>query len=535
MEILQMSISASVLIALMIAVRPVVKNRVSGNVLMLVWGIVCCKLMVPYGRLAPVMKIGRKIASFSQTKNGTEYIAGALNLSDIPMGIDVIQNRVIQPNVAIWEILWLTGVFCLGVYFLYTYLHCIFIFRQSLPVEEGDSGVRKEKHEIYSVFGLRRHVEIRISDRIRSPLTYGIVHPVILLPKKMDRENAEGLDYILFHELAHIKRWDALVKIGLAGVFTCHWFNPFVWGMYCLANRDIELACDEEVIRTIGNEKRAAYAGILLEWESQKSEVNLLASCFMQHFMKERILHIMKKKKVTIMGIVLSLVLIAGAVVVYAATPAEKQSEKEKQQVPSEDGSAVVREEETKEANDGETLVLTANSDGTKITISTDKTKDEAADTSASAAYLEDPTLGGIFALYTPEEYESVIDQVKKYADGEGGDNAEVVKRMEENLEKLKADNGKGEFIIYKPAFEEGYEENGLYYTSGLDPLSIMAPELEWRPESSPLTAEVYEQEAERMKTVFDKAVENGTLTEEQHQRILDKIEENLERLRAKE
>ena len=65
--------------------------------------------------------------------------------------------------------------------------------------------------------------------------------------------------------------------------------------------------------------------------------------------------------------------------------------------------------------------------------------------------------------------------------------------------------------------------------------MSIMAPEQEWRPESSPLTAEVYEQETERMMSVFDTAVKNGTLTEEQRQRILDKIEDNLEKLRAKE
>ena len=533
MEIFQMSISASVLIILMIAVRPAVKNKVSGNVLMLVWGIICCKLMMPDGLLRPIEKMGRMAVTSLQMQTEVEDIAQTLNMPKIPLGFDVIQDRVAQSNTVIWKIIWLIGIFCLGLYFLYTYLHCICIFRQSLPMGKENFGSRESEDRINSAHSLRRHVKVRISDRICSPLTYGIVHPVILLPKKMDLENSERLDYILLHELAHIKRLDALGKICLAAVLTCHWFNPFVWIMYYLANRDIELACDEEVIRMIGNGKRSAYAGVLLEWEAQKTEVNLLASCFMQHFMKERILHIMKKKKVTIMGIVLSLILIAGSVVIYVVTPAEKRSEEDKEPVPIDSEAVVVGEEETKETDRGETLVVTANSDGTEIRISTGQTEEEAVD--AAAAYLDDPTLGGIFELYTPEEYETVIDQVKKYADGEGGDKNEVVKRMEDALEKLKADNGKGEFVIYKPAFEERYEENGIVYGGGLDPLSIMAPEQEWRPESSPLTAEVYEQETERMMSVFDTAVKNGTLTEGQRQRILDKIEDNLEKLRAKE
>jgi len=517
MRIFQMSLSASVLILLIILVRPAVKTRIPGNVLLLLWAIVCCKLMLPSRFFFPDGFMGRiwKMAAVSGEAPGQGE--GLPYIPAVPAGIRVITESVPKAGTEIWQIVWLTGMLCLVLYFVYTYIRCISVFRQALPPDEGFSAGWRPYGN-----GMRRKVEIRVSDRIYSPLTYGIVRPVILLPKKMVWKDGQGLDYILEHELAHIRRWDCLWKIGLASVLACHWFNPFVWGMYFLANRDIELACDEKVIRTIGNKKRASYAEILLEWEARKSEVNLLASCFMQHFMKERITNIMKKKKkLTIAGIVLSLVLIAGAIVVYAATPAEEK--------------AAARESE-KET--GQSVEVAVSEDA--VTVTRDTGEDIETDNTGAAendipVWMEDPTLGGIFELYTPEEYEKVVENVKKYADGEGGDNDETVKRMEADLEKLKADNGKGEFIIYKPAFEESYTEDGISYHTGLNPMSIMAPELEWRPESSPLTAEVYEEEAERMKSVFDRAVENGMLTEEQRQRILDVIDDNIERLKAKQ
>ena len=193
MEIFQMSISASVLIILMIAVRPAVKNKVSGNVLMLVWGIICCKLMMPDGLLRPIEKMGRMAVTSLQMQTEVEDIAQTLNMPKIPLGFDVIQDRVAQSNTVIWKIIWLIGIFCLGLYFLYTYLHCICIFRQSLPMGKENFGSRESEDRINSAHSLRRHVKVRISDRICSPLTYGIVHPVILLPKKMDLENSERL------------------------------------------------------------------------------------------------------------------------------------------------------------------------------------------------------------------------------------------------------------------------------------------------------------------------------------------------------
>ena len=82
-------------------------------------------------------------------------------------------------------------------------------------------------------------------DRISSPLTYGILHPVILLPRQNLSLPQETLDCILTHEYVHIRRFDCLLKLLLTAALCLHWLNPLVWVMYLLANRDIELCCDE--------------------------------------------------------------------------------------------------------------------------------------------------------------------------------------------------------------------------------------------------------------------------------------------------
>ena len=76
--------------------------------------------------------------------------------------------------------------------------------------------------------------------------------PVLLVPADMDWADEETAAFILSHEMSHIRRFDAFTKWLLAAALCIHWFNPLVWAMYILANRDLELACDEAVIRQYG-------------------------------------------------------------------------------------------------------------------------------------------------------------------------------------------------------------------------------------------------------------------------------------------
>lgn len=112
----------------------------------------------------------------------------------------------------------------------------------------------------------RRHPAGRIS----SPLTFGVLRPVILVPKKTDWTDETALRYVLEHEFVHIQRFDVLSKLLLIAAVCVHRFNLLVWVMYVLANRDLELSCDETVLRRFGGDVRAAYARVLIRMEAAR-------------------------------------------------------------------------------------------------------------------------------------------------------------------------------------------------------------------------------------------------------------------------
>ena len=171
---------------------------------------------------------------------------------------------------------------------------------------------------------LRRDVHIRQLDHISTPLTYGIFRPVVLLPKNLDYDDEKQLALILTHEFTHIKRFDTLQKWILAASVCVHWFNPFVWVMYILANRDIELFCDETVIRKCGENAKPTYARALVRLEEKKIGLSPMISGFSKSSTEERIISIMKTKKITIATTLLAIGLVACVVVIFATSALDK-------------------------------------------------------------------------------------------------------------------------------------------------------------------------------------------------------------------
>lgn len=464
MDILQMSLSASVLIVFTVVIRFLFKNKIPKNILSIFWGIVCCKLMLPVSIYSYFENIFNKMPDISYK----------IGLPEIYSGIYITKSATSTAEYLNLKIIWIVGVICFALYFTYAYIRLMSIFKMAMPADNiSFLNNWRNKNSI------RRNVSIQISDRIISPLTYGVFHPVILLPKKMDWSNIENISFVLEHEMAHIKRLDCASKLFLTMILVCHWFNPFVWIMYFMANRDIELACDEKVIRSVGIKQRALYAGTLLEWEEQKLEFNALVSNFKQKFLEERIVSIMKIKKISMTGIVLSAALVIGSAAIYAATP-----------------------------------VLTSSNVSYELSENNNSNNN-------------DITLGGIFEVYTPEEYEKVVEQVKMYSDEK---NSDTIKKMEEDLARLKADNGKGDFVIYKGAFEvEEKLENGAEILVAFNPTIVMAPELMER--DTPLTAEIYKGDIEDVSKCLEGLVSTGKITNEQKETILNKMNENLSKL----
>ena len=152
-----------------------------------------------------------------------------------------------------------------------------------------------------------------------APLTFGAVKPTVVLPPGL---SGVELDCVLAHEGVHAARRDNLWHYAMALALAVHWWNPAVWLMSRLLRRDIELACDRAAVNRLGADRRADYARALVSLATQ-GEGAPFSHTFGRKLTEERILSVMKFKKTTILGAVLSLALVLAVTVALAAGPAK--------------------------------------------------------------------------------------------------------------------------------------------------------------------------------------------------------------------
>ena len=316
MSLFQMSVAGGVLILLIVVIRALAIHRLPKTTFLALWMIAVLRLLLPFSIPLPFnIHIGLDIFSDVVQELPSGNIASTLP-GDSPPSYD-IGTAVPSPateHISTFEILWLVGVLLLALYFFISYFRSMRKFRMSIPDNTPYIQNWLAAHQI------SRPLAVRSSDLISSPLTYGILRPVILLPKKLDRNDPVALKYVLTHEYVHIRRFDAITKILFAAVLCIHWFNPFVWVMYCLANRDIELSCDAWVIRMMGEKNRSSYALMLIKMEERRNGMSALCSHFGKNAISERIEAIMKFKKTSILACAFALVLVVGATTAFATS-----------------------------------------------------------------------------------------------------------------------------------------------------------------------------------------------------------------------
>ena len=316
MSLFQMSVAGGVLILFIVVIRALAIHRLPKTTFLALWMIAALRLLLPFSIPLPFnIHIGLDVFSDVVQELPSGNIASTLP-GDSPPSYD-IGTAVPSPateHISTFEILWLVGVLLLAIYFSISYFRSMRKFRMSIPDNTPYIQNWLTAHQI------SRPLAVRSSDLISSPLTYGILHPVILLPKKLDRNDQVALKYVLTHEYVHIRRFDAITKILFAAVLCIHWFNPLVWVMYVLANRDMELSCDAWVIRMMGAKNRSSYALMLIKMEERRNGMSALCSHFGKNAITERIEAIMKFKKATAVAIALALVLVVGATTAFAAS-----------------------------------------------------------------------------------------------------------------------------------------------------------------------------------------------------------------------
>ncbi|MBE6738547.1 MAG: hypothetical protein E7566_07870 [Ruminococcaceae bacterium] len=170
---------------------------------------------------------------------------------------------------------------------------------------------------------------IYICDDISTPFILGIIKPRIYLPSAL---SGDELEYITSHEKAHLKRLDHLWKpLGFV-LLSVHWFNPLMWISYILLCRDIELACDEKVLKDLGTDSKKQYSQTLLTFSTERKLVSACPLAFGEVGVKQRIINILNYKKPAFWVILLSLLLCLAIGLCFLTNPVSK---KEKEEVPA--------------------------------------------------------------------------------------------------------------------------------------------------------------------------------------------------------
>ncbi|WP_050697454.1 M56 family metallopeptidase [Anaeromassilibacillus senegalensis] len=303
LSLLEMSVYGGILIVAIVILRALAIHHLPKNAFLVLWAAALCRLLLPFDVPSP--------ASIYRT---AEPIGSIVRRPGVLQGNNVVSVAEASAGIAPLSILWFVLFVLFAGFFIFSHLRSRRDYRASLPLEHPYVKSWLEAHR------LRRPVQVRYSDQIETPLTYGILWPVILLPKSLDWSDEVQLSYILAHEMAHIRRFDALSKWLLAATLCIHWFNPLVWVMYVLANRDLELSCDASVVRQYGMQSRAPYALTLVDLEEHRSHFAPLSSSFSKNAMKERITAIMKSRKTSVISITAASVLIVVVIGVFATS-----------------------------------------------------------------------------------------------------------------------------------------------------------------------------------------------------------------------
>ena len=325
MNLLQMSFSGAAFIIAVVIIRAVAINKLPKKTFLVLWELVMLRLLIPFSipsMFSIYTLVTHSISSTTLPEAGTDY--------NIPtmQGLFVTTQGVEQPpvdissSVSMWFVVWCAGIIIITLFFVISYWRCLIEFRTALPVH--NHYVEKWLAER----PLKRPILVRQSDRISAPLTYGIFRPVILMPKKTDWKNEKQLQYVLSHEYVHIYRYDTVTKLIATLALCIHWFNPFVWVMYILFNRDIELACDESVIRQFGEKSKSAYSLMLINMEATKSGLLPFCNNFSKNAIEERITAVMKIKKTSLLAICIAAILIVGVTTTFATSAAGSSREK---------------------------------------------------------------------------------------------------------------------------------------------------------------------------------------------------------------
>lgn len=308
-KLLNMSIAAGWLILAVVVLRFVLKKAPKRFVLLL-WAVVGLRLALPWSiesalsliPSAATLPEGIMMERTPSLDTGIPALNNAINpgFAAAFAPEPAASANPLQVLLPIASLIWLAGAAAMLIWALASWLRLRSRMRTAVRLEGN----------VYE------------SEMAGGPFVLGLFRPRIYLPFGLG-EAERG--HVLAHEREHIRRGDQVVKL-LGFLLLClHWFNPLVWLAYALLCRDIELACDERVVRNMGSGERADYSQTLLELSRPKRFVSVCPLAFGEASVKGRVKSVLSYKKPAFWLVVLAIVVCIGAAVCFLTDPKAKE------------------------------------------------------------------------------------------------------------------------------------------------------------------------------------------------------------------
>ena len=313
LKIVGMSISASCLVLAVLLLRLVLK-KAPRWICVLLWGLVALRLLMPFSIESDFSLVPDPLADGQIITNVGDMYIGETDTVEIyegnapqagqpPVGSFISQEGSLNPaktvGNTVYPILswiWLAGMVLMLLYTLISYLLLRYRLRTAVRFRKG----------------------IFQSENVDSPFVLGIIKPKIYLPFRMDDQS---LEYVIAHEQAHIRRKDHWWKPFGFILLAIHWFNPLMWIGYLLLCRDIELACDEKVIKQMDNENRANYTEALVTCSIHRRRIAACPLAFGEIGVKERVKSVMNYRKPAFWIILAAMVICLVVAVCFLTNP----------------------------------------------------------------------------------------------------------------------------------------------------------------------------------------------------------------------
>ncbi|AGA68952.1 antirepressor regulating drug resistance protein [Desulfitobacterium dichloroeliminans LMG P-21439] len=303
LQILNMSFTASIVILFVLVAKLPLKKapKIFSYAL---WSVVLFRLVFPFSfesllSLLPSnpTPISHKIlyAQTPQIKTGIAGIDNAVN-SSLPAPSLGASVNPMQIWTFIGEFVWLAGIAVLLLYSVVSLLRL-------------QNRLKNAVHEKENVY---------LAEHLNTPFVLGIIRPKIYLPKALSLDEKQ---YILLHEQIHIRRFDHVIRMLSFLVLCVHWFNPLVWVAFILSGKDMEMSCDEAVIRRLGNDVKKDYSSSLLALATGRHIISGIPLAFGEGDTKSRIKNVLNYRKPTFWVIAIAVFIVVALYVGLMTNP----------------------------------------------------------------------------------------------------------------------------------------------------------------------------------------------------------------------